>query len=198
MWNWLKGVVTFDTDFLWVFFLWESARPMLENVKGVLVSLANPAEGLSTHPWLQEGDAGSLKSVTDTALGLGILGWLLLNIEAVQDLLGIATSIRRRSRAWRGAEGRVSKCGWWSAVNRTILGWVRGNIPPRLLPGGKSMKWRKSLLVSYSALSSGLLYFPFLCDYIRVSVRYCFLLELGTFPKAVLSAQYSCSFPGQF
>lgn len=117
----------------------------------------------------------------------------LLNIEAVQDLLGTATSIRRCSRAWRGAEGRVSKCVWWSAVKRTILGWARGIIPSRLLPGGKSKKWRKSLLVSYSALSSGLLYFPFLCDYIRVSVRYCFLLELGTFPKAVLSAQYSCS-----
>lgn len=132
--------------------------------------------------------------MTDIALGLVVLGQPLLNTETVQSLLKITSSIRRRySGAWRGTEGRLSERVWWRVVNRTFFGWTRGKIPPRLLPSGKSKKWRKSLLVSYSALHSDLLYFPLLCDYSRVSVRYCFLLELGMFPKAVPSAQYSHS-----
>lgn len=81
----------------------------------------------------------------------------------------------------------VNVCGeaQWSEPS---LDGQEGIFPP-VLPTGKSKKWGKSLLVFCSALSSGLLYFPFLRDYIHVSVRYCFLLELGTFPKALLSAQ---------
>lgn len=159
----------------------------------VYVPLVKSAEGLSTHPWLQEWGTGSLDSVTDIALGLSVSGQPLWNTETLQDLLRISIGIRRCNRAWRGAEGCVSECASQRAVNQTILGWARGNIPSRLLPGGKSKEWRKSLLASSSAFSSGLLCFPLLGDYIRVLVRYCFLLELGTFPKAVQSAQYSCS-----
>lgn len=66
--------------------------------------MVKPAEGLSSREWLQERDAGSLDSVTDIAQELSVSGQLLLNIETVQDILGITTSIRRCSRAWRGAE----------------------------------------------------------------------------------------------
>lgn len=158
---------------------------------GSLCEADEALEGLSSHLWLQE---SSLASVADTALGLNASGKLLLNTETVQDLLGTVTSIRSCSRAWREAEESVNVCdeAQWTEPS---LDKQEGIFPPGCyLVGNQRNEENLSLFVSCSALCSGLLYFPFLRDYVHVSVRYCFLLELGTFPKAVLSAQYSHSF----
>lgn len=91
-------------------------------------SVCSPAEGLSRHLWVQQGGVSSLDSVTTQPWGPAFWDscfWA----QSVEDLLGIATSIRRGSRAWRGAEGRVSERVWRSAVERAILGWARRNIP---------------------------------------------------------------------
>lgn len=95
-----------------------------------------PAEGLSSREWLQERDAGSLDSVTDIAQGLSVSGQLLLNIETVQDILGIATSIRRCSRAWRGAEDRVRNACGEAQWTEPSLDEQEGIIPPGCYPVG--------------------------------------------------------------
>lgn len=158
---------------------------MQENL-GVPVPWVKPIEGLSSQPWLREGDASSLDSVTEIALGTKHRGCP----ESIKDHQQHQKKIQRAlERSRRQTE--------WTCVLKgsepNPLWMNKRDGPSRLLPSGKSKKWRKSLLVSYSALHSGLLYFPLLCDYIRVSVRYCFLLELGMFPKAVPCAQYSHS-----